>query len=208
MKRSPHTALALLIVLTALFLNPVAALADEGEGGHGLEMEVNGYHVTLSSEHEWVKGENAIVVLLTDSMGMPVSDADVEIRIAPKVQAHVEENPHDGESSHSSMPGMDMGEPEATAPSVHDEEIAEPVAMMESHDPGVYVLQTHLESAGEHDIQVFFHVNGEMLEANFIVDVPGMASKTLILWSFVMINTALVVSAGVLKKQSIPVKGK
>jgi hypothetical protein len=200
---------SVLVLIAVLALaNPISVLADEGEGGHGLEMEVNGYHVTLSSENEWVKGENAIVVILTDSMGMPVSDADVEIRIAPKVQAHVEENSHDGESSDSSMPGMDMGEPQATAPSVHDEEIAEPVAMSESHDPGVYVLQTHLESAGEHDIQVFFHVNSEMLEANFIVDVPGMASKTLILWSFVMINTGLVVSAGVLKKQSIPVKGK
>ena len=200
---------SLLVLLAVLvFANPISVLADEGEGGHGLEMEVNGYHVALASANEWVKGENAIVVILTDSMGMPVSDANVEIRIAPKVQAHVEENSHGGESSHSSMPGMDMGEPQATAPSVHDEEIAEPVAMSESHDPGVYVLQTHLESAGEHDIQVFFHVNGEMLEANFIVDVPGVASKTLILWSFVMINTGLVVSAGVLKKQSIPVKGK
>ena len=200
---------SVLVLIAVLALaNPISVLADEGEGGHGLEMEVNGYHVTLSSEHEWVKGENAIVVTLTDSMGMPVSDTDVEIRIAPKVGAHVEENSHGGESSDSSMPGMDMGEPKATAPSVHDEEIAEPVAMSESHDPGVYVLQTHLESAGEYDIQVFFHVNSEMLEANFIVDVPGMASKTLILWSFVMINTGLVVSAGVLKKQSIPVKGK
>src|SRR5215210_4150107 len=200
---------SVLILIAVLTLaNPISALADEGEGGHGLEMEVNGYHVALSSEHEWVKGENAIVVTLTDSMGMPVSDADVEIRIAPKVQAHVEENSHGGESSDSSMPGMDMGEPNAIAPSVQDEEIAEPVAMSESHDPGVYVLQTHLESAGEQSIQVFFHVNSEMLEANFIVDVPGMASKTLILWSFVIINTGLVVSAGVLKKQSIPVKGK
>jgi hypothetical protein len=102
--------LAVFVVIAMLaFANPISVLADEGEGGHGLEMEVNGYHVTLSSENEWVKGENAIVVILTDSMGMPVSDADVEIRIAPKVQAHVEENSHGGESSDSSMPGMDMG---------------------------------------------------------------------------------------------------
>jgi hypothetical protein len=201
--------LSVLVLIAVLALaNPISVLADEGEGGHGLEMEVKGYHVTLSSENEWVKGENAIVVILADSMGMPVSDADVEIRIAPKVQAHVEENSHGGQSSDSSMPGMDMGEPKVPAPAVHDEEIAEPVVMSVSHDPGVYVLETHLESAGEHDIQVFFHVNNEMLEANFIVDVPGMASKKLILWSFLMINSGLVVSAGVLKKQSIPVKGK
>ena len=208
MKRFLHIALALLTVLTILFLNPVVALANEEDGGHGLELEVNGYHVTLSSENEWVKGENTVVVTIVDSMGMPVSNADVELRIAPRVQEHVQENSHGGEAAHNSMPGMDMGEPEVTASSAHDEEIPEPITMTESHDHGIYILETQLESSGEHEVQVLFHVNGEMLEANFIVDVSGMASKTVVLWSFVMINTGLVVSAGVLKKQSVTVKGK
>jgi hypothetical protein len=201
-------ALTLLTVLTVLFLNPVAALANEEEGGHGLEMEVNGYHVTLSSEKDWVKGGNTVVVTLTDSMGMPVSNADVEIWIAPKVQEHAEEDSHGGESAHGSMPGMDMGEPEATAPSTHDEEVPEPVAMTESHEHGVYILETQLESSGEHEVQVFFHVNGEMLEADFIVDVSGMASKMVVLWSFLFINIGLIFSAGVLKNQTVTVKGK
>ena len=200
---------SVLVLIAVLALaNPTSVLADEGEGGHGLEMEVNGYHVNLSSENDWVKGENTVVVTLTDNMGTPVSNADVEIRIAPKVQEHVQENSHGGETANSSMPGMDMGEPEVTAPSAHDEEIPEPVAMTESHEHGIYILETQLESSGEHEVQVFFHVNGKMLEANFIVDVSGMASKTVVLWSFVMINTGLVVSAGVLKKQSVTVKGK
>ena len=57
-------------------------------------------------------------------------------------------------------------------------------------------------------MQVFFHVNGEMMQADFTVEVPGMASKTVVLWSFLAINVGLVVSAGIFKKQSVTVKGK
>lgn len=213
MKRLLYASSTLLLIISIVFANPGIVLASEGDGGHGLEVEINGYHVTLSSENDWVKGENIIVVTLEDSMGMPVSNADVNILIAPKVNEHVEEDTHGGEEqSHNSMPGMDMGEPEpepeTSIPSAHDEETIEPVAMSESHEHGVYVLETHLESSGAHEVQVFFHGNGEMLQADFIVDVPGMASKTIVLWSFLVVNIGLVASASVLKKQSITVKGK
>jgi hypothetical protein len=207
MKRNLHKIATLALLLVIVFANPISVLANEGEGGHRLEMEVNGYHVTLSSQNEWVKGENTIVVTIEDGMGIPVSNADVEILIAPKVDEHVEEDTH-GAESHNSMPGMDMGEPEASDSAAHDEETIEPVAMTESHEHGVYILETHLESSGQHEVQVFFHVNGEMLQADFVVDVPGMASKTIVLWGFLAVNIGLIASASVLKKQSITVKGK
>jgi hypothetical protein len=53
-----------------------------------------------------------------------------------------------------------------------------------------------------------FHVNGEMLQANFVVEIPGVLSKTIVLWSFAAINVVLIASAGIMKKQSIPVKGR
>ena len=218
MKRFFHITATLFFMFALLFTSPTNVLASEGDVEPQLEIEVDGYHIGLSSKNEWLKGENMIVVTIADSMGMPVSDADVEILITPKSDAHAEldehaepeTDTHAAESSHDSMSGMDMGETEPGTPEVsaHEEEIAAPLAMTESHEHGEYTVTTHFESSGEYDVQVFFHVDGEMLQADFVVDVTGASSKTMVLWSFLAINVGLVVSAGVLKKQSIPVKGK
>jgi len=226
MKRLHYTSWTLFFVITILFANPYAVLANEGDDGHQLEVEVNGYHITLESQNEWAKGENIIVVTLTDSMGMPVGNTNVELLIAPKSNDHAESEmgtEHDtdqqqdtmpgmdmgNDQPHDSMPGMDMGAPATETPDmpVHNEEIANPISMMESDEQGMYVVETHLESSGEHEVQVMFHVNGEMLQADFVVEIPGTSSKTVVLWSFVMINVALVTSAGIMKKQPITVKG-
>lgn len=210
MKRFLHTTLLLLFISGILFANPYIVLADEGGDGHQLEMEVNGYHVTLNSENDWTKGKNTIVVTLADGMGMPLKNADVEILIAPKSDGHTEsemETTHGAEpSQHDSMPGMDMSEPPA-AMSAHDEVRADPIAMLEAEEHGMYMVETHLESSGKHEVNVMFHANGEMLQADFIVEIPGMGSKTIVLWSFVLVNMGLITSAGFMKKQLIPVKG-
>jgi hypothetical protein len=180
---------------------------------------VNGYHVTLSSENDWAKGENTIVVTLADGMGMPLKNADVEILIAPKSdepseEAHAAEPQHDSmpgmdmgnDQSQESMPGMDMGEPIVEG-TIHEEEAVDPIAMMEADEHGMYMAETHLEASGQHEVNVMFHVNGEMLQADFIVEIPGTGSKTIVLWSFVLVNMAVIASAGIMKKQPIPVKG-
>lgn len=222
MKRFFYTTSTLLLIIAILLANPYMVRADEGDDGHQLTAEVNGYHVTLSNESEWAKGENTIVVTLADSMGMPLKNADVEILIAPKTDGHDEPemDSHAAEPEQQSMPGMDMGTepPEESMPGMdmgepteevpaHDEEIADPIAMMEADEHGMYMVETHLEASGEHEVNVMFHVNGEMLQANFIVEIPGMGSKTVVLWGFVVINMALITSAGFLKKQPVPVKG-
>lgn len=208
MKQFLHVTTILFVMFTLLFASPTAVLANEGDGEPQFEMEVNGYRVGLSSENEWIKGENTIVVTIADSMGMPVSDGDVEILITPKVVEHTEEDTRTAEPSHNTMPGMDMGqaEPEPSEVRADEEKVAAPLAMTESHEHGEYTVTTHLGSSGEHEFQVFFQVNGEMLQVNFVVDVTGTSSKTLVLWGFVMINVGLITSAGVLKKPSIPVK--
>ena len=211
MKRFLHITLTLLITIAILVANPSSVLASEGDNEHALEMEVNGYHITLDSQSDWEKGENTIVVTLMDSMGMPVRNADVEILIAPSLEEHSEaEAAHGAEQGHSSMPGMDMGEPatEVFNMQAHDEETANPISMMESEEHGIYVLETLFESSGTHEVNVMFHVNGEMLKADFVVEILGILSKTIVLWSFVAVNAVLIASAGILKKQSIPVKGR
>jgi len=208
MKQLHYTSWTLFFIFTILFASPYTVLASEGDDGHQLEVDVNGYHVTLASENDWTKGENNIIVTLSDGMGMPLRNADVEILIAPKSDGHAESetDSHGDEQQQESMSGMDMSVPVEEVPA-HDEEISDPISMMELDEHGMYVTETHLESSGEHEVHVMFHANGEMLQANFTVEIPGTNSKTIVLWGFVMVNTALVISAGIMKKQSIIVKG-
>jgi hypothetical protein len=104
---------------------------------------------------------------------------------------------------------MDMDEPavEASDMPAHDEEMSSPISLSESED-GIYVIKTHLESSGPHEMSVMFHVNGEMLQADFVVEILGVLSKAIVLWSFVAVDVVLIASAGFLKKQAIPVKGR
>ena len=227
MKKYLRKLSVLVLIAVLVFANPVSVLADEGEGGHELEAEVNGYHVTLSSQNEWAKGENTIVVTITDATGMAVSNAEVEILIALKADSHADAGSdahgapetdthaepaaaaHGSESSsHDSMSDTDAHEEESSDTMAHEEETVTPLVMTESHEHGEYLADANLEKSGEHVVQVFFHVNGEMMQAEFTLDIPGMASKTVVLWSFLVINIGLVFSAGVLKKQSVTVKGK
>ena len=210
MRRFLHILLAKLFTLSLVSANTSSAFASSDEDEHAMEMEVNGYHVKLVSQNEWKKGENTIVVTLMDSMGMPVRNADVEILIASKTDTHsASESEHGSEQQHDSMPGMDMGEDSAEVSHMpdHNEQTTEPLVMNETDERGMYTLQTHLESSGEHEVNVMFHINGEMIQATFVVDILQSFSKNLVLWGFVLINMALIVSAGFLKKQSVPVKG-
>lgn len=223
-KKFLTTVTAVLVVIPILFANPYRVLADEGkEGVHGLEVEVNGYLVTLSNESEWTKGENTVFVTLADQMGMPVTDTEVQILIIPKSAGHSkaeakghsepEANAHVAEpQDHDSMPGMEMaGATEETAahdePTHGEQERSDVIAMRAADEHGMYVAKTHMEDSGEHEVLVMFHANGEMIEAGFTIEIPGAGSKTIVLWSFALINMALIASAGLIKNQSISVKG-
>ena len=219
MKRFLHITVVFLLTIIIALANSPAVYADGEDGEHTLEMEVNGIHVSLANQHDWKKGENTIIVSLKDSSGSAVKNANVEILIGPQAEEHTEAEDshgaaepaaaHGAEQGHSSMPGMEMSE---TAPETHEmpahAEEKEPLILEELGEPGIYVVETHLESAGTHEVNVMFHVNGEMLQADFVIEIPGMLSKPLVLWSFVAINVVLITSAGILKKRSFPVKGQ
>jgi hypothetical protein len=214
-----HIILILMFAIAIVLSNSSAVLADGEDGEHALEMEVNGIHVSLANQNEWKKGENTIIVTLKDSSGSPVNDAQVEILIGPMSEEHATTeddhgvpeaaSAHGAEQGHSSMPGMEMNEPAAETHEMpaHDEE-KEPISLEELGEHGIYVVETHVESAGIHEVNVMFHVNGEMLQADFVVEIPGALSKTIVLWSFVAINIVLITSAGIMKRQAVPVKGR
>ena len=218
MKRFLHIALALLIIIGLFFAAASTAYASEGTDEHAMEMEVNGYHVSLTSQNDWQKGENTIVVTLMDSMGMPVRNADVEILIVPISDGHGEETQAESQAdamsgmdmeaapTENTMPGMDMSTPAEEMPA-HDEAVTTAMSMTETDDHGMYTVETHFESVGEHEVSVMFHVNGEMLQADFTVEILRALSKILVLWGFVLVNMAVIASAGYMKKQAVPVKG-
>ena len=228
MKRLLHITLTLLLGLVIASASSSTAFADEGGDEHTLELEVNGYHVTLASQNDWKKGENTIVVTLKDETGLPVSGADVELLIGPQAaddhaaskaehgssEAESEQgaseaaSAHGAEQGHAGMPGMEIEEPAAheSEMAAHDEE-TNPLTLTELGEHGIYVAETHVESSGKHEVNVMFHVNGEMLQADFVVDIPGVLSKTVVLWSFAAMNVILIASAGIMKRGSIPVKG-
>ena len=225
MKRFLYAGTILVFVLAALFASPTSAYANEGDGEGALEMEVNGYHVTIASQNDWAKGENTVIVTITDGMGMPLSDADVEILITPKESGHDSPESDSHGNEQENMPSMDMGasaeaptqQPGVMSPmgematsgemTTNTEETIDPLPMTES-EHGAYTATVHLEATGEHDAHVLFHVNGEMLQADFTVSVTGSNSKSVVLWSFALVNAAVVVAAGAMKKQkSLIVKG-
>ena len=118
-----HTTLTLLLAIAIALSSSSAVLADGEDGEHALEIEVNGIHVSLTSQNEWKKGENTIIVTLKDNSGSPVNDAQVEILIGPMSEEHATAEDdhgvpettteHGAAPGHSSMPGMEMSEPSA-----------------------------------------------------------------------------------------------
>ncbi|HSL42820.1 MAG TPA: FixH family protein [Anaerolineales bacterium] len=218
MNRFFQITITLLFTLAIAFSGSSAVLADGEDGEHALAIEVNGYHVTLASEKDWKKGQNTIIVSIVDDTGLPVSNADVEILIRPKSTEHaVSEEVHGApeataghgvEQGHSSMPGMEMDE---TAVETHDmpaHEETNLLSLSELGEDGIYVVEAHLESSGTHEVNVMFHANGEILQADFVVEIPEVLSKTVVLWSFVIINVVLITSAGMMKRQARLMKGQ
>ena len=91
MKRFAHkTALLLAAILIILLTLPISALADGGTGGNEFTQTVNGYQVTLAFEKPAAVGENEIHVLVKDGMGMPVSQADLEVSVVDAQVEHVD----------------------------------------------------------------------------------------------------------------------
>ena len=219
MKQFVQLLLTFSLALGIAAANSSVALADEGPEEGVLEVEVNGYHIVLDSQNDWKKGQNTVIVSIKDRAGTPISDADVELLIVPtKAEdpsaSHAEHGAaevapvHGGEPGHSALPEADRSQHLAeTWDTPADTEANQSLVLTESAEHGTYLAEAHLESAGAHRVNVMFHVNGEMFQADFVVQIASALSKTAILWSFAAINFVLIASAGFLKRGSIPAKG-
>jgi len=81
MNRMMRRNTAVLLITAILLLTPTAALADGG--GNGNIVTVNGYQIELVFKEPVTVGENEFHIQITDSMGMPVTDAEVEVSAMP-----------------------------------------------------------------------------------------------------------------------------
>lgn len=221
MNRIILRSMAVLLITAILLLTPASAFADGGEDGYdGYLVTANGYQIELIFKEPVAVGENEFHIQITDSMGMPVPNAEVEVFAMP-----VEGMSADDENSESEAPsvgvmtsnsnGMDMAtenpstgvmKPNEPAADEHSEEslmiILEPT--MES---GEYAGELHFETSGEWMINVHFTINDEATEVGFPVEIArALGMNYAILAGFFGVNATVIAAAAVLKRKPIVVR--
>jgi hypothetical protein len=224
MKRPAHKALLLsttiLLILLAL---PIAALADGGEDGNEFTQTVNGYQVILAFEKSAAVGENQIHVRVKDDQNMPVSNVDVGVSVVKSESEHTEaeagasahdemsdmpehalQPPSTGHDTMADMPGMDMSDMPAEAPSTrHDEMVM--TALEAGHQNGEYAGKIAIETAGDCVIRVHLTVQGELTEVDFPMNVAQPQNGSGILAVFFAVNVAVIAVAVMLKPKPVSI---
>ncbi len=190
---------AVLLVTAILLIMPTAAFADGG--GDGYIGTKNGYQVELVFKEPVVAGENEFYIQITDSMGMPVANAEVEVFCQPAAESSTHEEDADSESHGAdNMSGMDMSveapavdgmsgmDMSTQAPvtgvmrpnnesDVHETEPdaheEEPVTIMlePAHETGEYAGKININKSGDWVFNVHFTVNDEMTAVEIPVNV-------------------------------------
>ncbi|MDO8755596.1 MAG: hypothetical protein Q7J80_17005 [Anaerolineales bacterium] len=226
MNRMMLRSTAVLLVTAILLLTPNQALADGGEDGY--VATANGYQVELVFTEPAKTGGNEFHVQITDSMGMPVPYAVVEVSCLPAEESATHEE-GDGAESHStdSMSGMDMPTEAPTvdsmsgmvmatelpstgvmrpnnesAANVHDEQLT--MVMLEpAHESGEYSGEVSFDKSGAWIFNVHFTVNGEKTEVEIPVEVVRAGSNLGILAGFFGFNATVITAAAIMKRKSI-----
>ena len=202
---------AVLLVTAILLITPNIALADGGEDEY--VSTANGYQVELVFKEPAKTGENEFHVQITDSMGMPVPYAEVEVSCLPVEDMSEHEESVSAESHDAdSMSGMDMPtEAPSTgvmrpnnesAPNVHGEQ---PIMVMlePAHESGEYSGEISFDKSGAWIFNVNFTVDGEMAEVEIPVEVARAGSNLGILAGFFGFNAAVITVAAIMKRKSI-----
>lgn len=202
-----------LVVAALLLALPKTVFADGGEGG--TEQEVNGYHITLIFAEPIKVGENQFHIQITDTTGLPVPNAKVEVSAMPTEGMEMAtEVPSVGVMSSNSS-GMDMGteepatgvmKPNEPAADVHGEEnitvMLEPTA-----ETGEYAGELHFDASGEWMFNVHFTVNGETTEVDFPVEIArALGLNYAVLIAFFAINAVAIIVAAALKRKTVVVR--
>lgn len=218
----------ILIALLALML-PGTVMANEGDG---ITVTVGGYQVSLIFAETVKAGENPFHIQILDAMGMPVSNAQVEIFAMP-----VKDSPQHQENMENSAPAKGAVEEMNSTPTAAASkgiagmsgmagmEVA-PITVPTNEMPGmadetdhpietIKVMLVAGEEAGEFSGEITFPhaghwmmtahlvINGESLEADFPVVVTGSSSVGFLLAGFAGLNMVIIGTAAITKRKLI-----
>lgn len=213
MRKTIHSLLIILLGATFLFALPQSAFADGGAGG--LEKEVHGYHVKLVFAEEIMSGVNQFHVQITDPMGMPLANAEVEIEAMPaeEMDAHGSETETLSVGLMTSNSSMDMGADEPATGIMKPNTEETDGGHGESFDPvsvmlmpvkeGEYAGTVSFSKSGEWMFDVRFTTKGETNHVEFSFDVMrALATNYAILAGFIFVNATVITSAAALKRKT------
>jgi hypothetical protein len=216
------------IALLALLL-PGTVLAD---GGDGTTVTVGGYQVSLVFAETVKADENPFHILIHDAMGMPVSNAQVEIsampvKDSPQHQENMENSApakgalegmnstptaaaSSGMSGMSGMAGMEVAPttvpinemPEMADETDHLNETIK-VLLVSGEEAGEYSGEITFPQAGHWMMTTHFLINGETFDADFPVEVTGSSSAGFLLAGFAGLNMVIIGTAAITKRKLI-----
>lgn len=209
-----------LIVIALLLAFPKTVLADGGEGG--TEQEVNGYHIILVFTEPIRVGENQFHIQIADAMGMPVTNAEVEVSAMPaEGMSEHDENEEvatevpstgvmtsnsDGMDMESEAPATGVMQPNEPAADEHGEEVLT-VMLEPTTESGKYAGELYFDASGEWMFNVHFTVNGETTEVDFPVEIAQtLGLNYTVLAGFFGINAAAIIVAATLKRKTVVVR--
>lgn len=214
---------AVLLVTAILLVTPTMALADGG-AEDGYVATANGYQVELVFKEPAMAGENEFHIQITDSMGMPVPNAEVEVSAMPAegMTEHDEdeematEAPSVGEmTGNNSMEEMDMAteapatgvmKPNGPTADEHGEEVAT-IMLEPTMESGEYAGELHFDTSGEWIFNVHFTVNGDTTKVEFPVEIArALGVNYAVLTGFFGINGAVIVTAAFLKRKPVVIR--
>ena len=223
MNRMMRRNTAVLLITAILLVMPTMALADGG-AEDGYVATANGYQVELVFKEPAMAGENEFHIRITDSMGMPVPNAEVEVSAMPAegMTEHDEneematEAPSVGVmTSNNTMEGMDMAtevpstgvmKPNEPAADEHSEE-ALTIMLEPTMESGEYAGEMHFETSGEWMFNVHFTIDGETTEVDFPIEIArALGLNYAVLAGFFGINGAVIATAAFLKRKPVVIR--
>jgi len=224
MNRMMRRNTAVLLITAILLITPTGVFADGG--GNGNIVTANGYQIELVFKEPVTVGENEFHIQITDSMGMPVTDAEVEVSAMPAegMTEHDEnsemematESPSVGVmTSNNSMDGMDMAtetpstgvmRPNEPAGDEHGEEALK-IMLEPTAESGEYAGEMHFETSGEWMFNVHFTINGETTTVDFPIEIARtLGLNYAVLAGFLGINGTVIVTAAFLKRKPVVIR--
>ncbi len=223
MNRMMRRNTAVLLITAILLVTPTIALADGG-AEDGYVVTANGYQVELVFKEPATIGENEFHIQITDSMGMPVPNVEVEVSAMPSegMTEHDEDEEMATEApsvgvmtSNNTMDGMDMAtevpstgvmKPNEPAADEHSEE-ALTIMLEPTMESGEYAGKLHFETSGEWMFNVHFTIDGETTEVDFPIEIARtLGLNYSVLAGFFGINGTVIAAAAFLKRKSLVIR--